>query len=270
MDEGRPLTEEDTMRSIRSHLTYANLISTLCLILILGGGVAYAANTVFSGDIVDNQVYSADVRNDGLSGGGLAAQDLQAGSVGTSEVLNDTLSGGGLTASDLRSGSVGPSEAAGLGPADIANAASGSDSVNADKLDGLDSSGLVQGRGTLLSNRIVFLPGQEPRTLLEIPGLGRLFAQCTPAEADILWENNTQSTIDRWSELTQGWDSELERPGSMEFVATSEIAKGATLALGVGNDPDPRRIATVHAFAFQSEDGAPCGFQAQGTLWTSE
>jgi len=44
---------------------------------------------------------------------------------------------------------------------------------------------------------------------------------------------------------------------------------GATLALGVGNDPGTRSIATLHAFAFQSGFGAPCGFQAQGTLWTS-
>ena len=139
------------MRRIRSRLTYANVMSTLAVVLALGGGAAYAANTVSSPDIVDNQVYSADVRNDGLSGGGLAAQDLQAGAVGTSEVLNDTLAGGGLSAADLRSRSVGPSEAAGLTGADIANAPGGSDNVNADKLDGLDSSGLVQGRGTLLS-----------------------------------------------------------------------------------------------------------------------
>ena len=78
----------------------------LALFLVLTGGVAYAANTVFSGDIVDDQVYSADVRNDGLSGGGLAAQDLQAGAVGTSEVLNDTLAGGGLSSADLRSDAV--------------------------------------------------------------------------------------------------------------------------------------------------------------------
>jgi hypothetical protein len=109
-----------------SHLTYANVISTLALFLVLSGGVAYAANTVFSSDIVDNQVYSADVRN-------------------------DTLTGGGLAAADLRPGSVGPSEAAGLTGADIANAASGSDNVNADKLDGVDASQLEGARAYALS-----------------------------------------------------------------------------------------------------------------------
>jgi hypothetical protein len=79
---------------LRSHLTYANVISTLCLFLLLGGGTAVAlngSNTVFSDDLVDNQVFSADVRNDTLSSGGLTAPDLRANSVGGSEVTNGSL-----------------------------------------------------------------------------------------------------------------------------------------------------------------------------------
>jgi hypothetical protein len=65
----------------------------LALILVLTGGVAYAANSVSSSDIVNNEVYSADVRNDNLTGGGLAAGDLRAGSVESSEVANNSLTG---------------------------------------------------------------------------------------------------------------------------------------------------------------------------------
>jgi hypothetical protein len=68
------------MRHIRSHLTYANVMATFAVFLVLGGGTAVAlngSNTVFSDDIVNDQVYSADVRNDTLSGGGLAAPDLK-------------------------------------------------------------------------------------------------------------------------------------------------------------------------------------------------
>jgi hypothetical protein len=85
---------------LRSHLTYANVISTVCLFLLLGGGSAVAltgSNTVFSDDITDNQVYSADVRNDALSGGGLAAVDLRANSVGSSELTNGSLGTGELS-----------------------------------------------------------------------------------------------------------------------------------------------------------------------------
>jgi hypothetical protein len=79
---------------LRSHLTYANVMATIAVFLVLGGGSAVAlngSNTVFSDDIVDNQVYSSDVRNDALSGGGLAAPDLRANAVGSSEVANGSL-----------------------------------------------------------------------------------------------------------------------------------------------------------------------------------
>jgi hypothetical protein len=84
----------------RSHLTYANVMATLAVFLVLSGGTAVAlngSNTVFSDDIVDNEVRSTDVRNDTLSGGGLAAPDLRANSVGSSEVTNGSLGTGELS-----------------------------------------------------------------------------------------------------------------------------------------------------------------------------
>jgi hypothetical protein len=257
--------------SIRSRLialVRGQWAGLLALFLVVAGGTAYAANTIGSSDIIDDQVFSADVRDDSLAGGGLARADLRAGAVGTSEVLNDTATGGGLSALDLRSGSVGPAEAAGLTGADIANAAGGSDNVNANKLDGLDSSGLVHGRGTLLSNRIVLVPGNPQKTLFVIPGLGVLTAHCFSNAAEITVTNTTSSTIDRWLEIDGKWYADLVPPGSNLIITTPTIP-AMTLALGVGNDPGARRIATVHAFAFQSGEGAPCGFQAQATLWTS-
>lgn len=82
------------MRRIRRHLTFANVASAIALFVALTGGTAVAlggANTVFSDDIVDNQVFSADVRNDNLSGGGLGLVDLKPGSVAASEVVNGAL-----------------------------------------------------------------------------------------------------------------------------------------------------------------------------------
>jgi len=71
-------------------------MGALALCLVLTSGVAYAANTVTSADIVDgavlsvdignNQVRSADVRDDSLAGGGLQSADLAPGSVGRSEL----------------------------------------------------------------------------------------------------------------------------------------------------------------------------------------
>src|SRR4051794_12599627 len=51
------------MRTLRSHMTYANVISNLCLVLVLGGGAAYAADTIGSSDVIDNSLLSADLKN---------------------------------------------------------------------------------------------------------------------------------------------------------------------------------------------------------------
>jgi hypothetical protein len=85
------------MRRIRRHLSFANVASGIALFVALSGGTAVALqgmNTVDSGDIINDEVRSPDVRNDNLGpGGGLQAVDLRQGSVGTSEAANNSLTG---------------------------------------------------------------------------------------------------------------------------------------------------------------------------------
>ncbi|MEK6328364.1 MAG: SUMF1/EgtB/PvdO family nonheme iron enzyme [Actinomycetota bacterium] len=80
------------MRSIRSHLTYSNVISTLCLFLLLSGGTAVAltgSNTVQSDDlgpgaqvrapdVAANAVDSPDVTNNSLTGADVNEASLDA------------------------------------------------------------------------------------------------------------------------------------------------------------------------------------------------
>jgi hypothetical protein len=88
---------------IRSRITYANVVATLALFLVLSGGTAVAlqgSNTVFSDDIVDNQVNSADVRNDSLTGGDVKESGLgrvpQAGNADTLDGQDSTHFGAGV------------------------------------------------------------------------------------------------------------------------------------------------------------------------------
>ena len=46
---------------LRRSLTFANVCSFIALTVALSTGGAYAANTVFSTDIVDGEVKSADI-----------------------------------------------------------------------------------------------------------------------------------------------------------------------------------------------------------------
>jgi len=71
---------------MRKHLTYANVMVTLLAIGALTGGVAYAANTIGSTDIINGevksvdigtgQVQSADVKNEGLTGADISEVTL--------------------------------------------------------------------------------------------------------------------------------------------------------------------------------------------------
>jgi hypothetical protein len=63
---------------MRRHLTYANVVSTLCLFVLLGGS-AYAANKVGSKQIADNSVQGKDIKNGSITGKDVKRRSLTAG-----------------------------------------------------------------------------------------------------------------------------------------------------------------------------------------------
>ena len=93
------------MRALRNRLTYANVVATLALLIAVAGGTAYAANTIFSSDIVNgevksvdignNQIRHADVRDEALAGGGLTSDDIY--SLTSEDIGNETLTGNDIT-----------------------------------------------------------------------------------------------------------------------------------------------------------------------------
>jgi hypothetical protein len=71
---------------LRPQFSYANVTATLALVIALGTGSAYAANTIRSGDIVDGQVKRADlaasaVNSAKLKDNSVAAVDVRGADV---------------------------------------------------------------------------------------------------------------------------------------------------------------------------------------------
>ena len=110
------------LRHVRRHLSFANVASFLALAIAVGTGSAYAANTVFSTDIVDGEVKSADIAGAAVTNSKLgpnsigsgkildatvAHADLANDSVNSANVLNES-----LTSSDLATDSVNATEVA--------------------------------------------------------------------------------------------------------------------------------------------------------------
>ena len=116
------------MPRLRHHLTYANVMVTVLAFVVFAGGAAYAANTIFSADIVDgevrgvdigdNQVGSEDVRNQGLVEGGLTAIDIQNSSLTGSDIAPESLRGNDVRDGMIRSADV---DDEGLTGADVDN-----------------------------------------------------------------------------------------------------------------------------------------------------
>jgi hypothetical protein len=90
-------------------------MGALALFLVLTGGVAYGANTVFSSDIVNGEVKTEDI---GASE--VTVSDIGPDAVRTAKVLNGSLTGGDIadgmiTGADVNEGSLGQVPNAALG-----------------------------------------------------------------------------------------------------------------------------------------------------------
>ena len=93
---------------LRRRLSYANVMSTIAVFAALGGGAAYAADTVFSSDIKDLEVKNQDLAFDAVTSSKIkdnaiqssdindftiTANDFNINTIGSSKILNDSLTG---------------------------------------------------------------------------------------------------------------------------------------------------------------------------------
>jgi len=76
------------VKQLRSHLTYANVVSTLCLFLLLGGGAAIAATRLPAKSVGPKQIKKNAVSTAKLKNGAVSTAKLRSGAV-TGEKIAD-------------------------------------------------------------------------------------------------------------------------------------------------------------------------------------
>ncbi len=76
------------MGRLRRHVTYANVVSTLALVLAVGGGGVYAAGQIGGNDIRKGAVRSKQIKNKNVK-----RQDISGGAVNSRKVSNESLKG---------------------------------------------------------------------------------------------------------------------------------------------------------------------------------
>ena len=76
----------------RKHLTYANVASTLALVLAAGTGAVYAAGEIGSRDLANNSVRTQDLKDQR----GVTGEDVKRNSLGGTEISEENLQGSSI------------------------------------------------------------------------------------------------------------------------------------------------------------------------------
>ncbi|GAB3247702.1 hypothetical protein [Nocardioides dilutus] len=240
------------MPSIRNRLTYSNVVSTLCLTLVLGGGVAVAAgippNSVGSIQIKNGNVKTADLKNNAVKtakvkDGTLTGADVADGSLSAIDVLTDS-----LTAGNLAPNSVGQSEIAtdGVAAAEIAANAVGQSEIATDGVaateiqdNSIDSGEIVDNSLFSADLGLDSVRASELGTIIErtavsanIPagGNGSVTASCLAGEQLISGGND----------------------GFFDVFVVASRQQGNGWAVFGHNDSGGNRTITAHAYCLQT------------------
>ena len=87
-------------------------MGALALFLVLTGGVAYAANTIASGDIIDGEVKTADLAANAVNSARIADGQVTLADIGQGAVATEEIANGQVKAADLGDGEVKAAEVA--------------------------------------------------------------------------------------------------------------------------------------------------------------
>jgi hypothetical protein len=84
------------VKQIRKRITYANVMSSIAVFLVLGGGAAYAAKKIGSNEIKGNSITTGKIKKEAVT-----AAKIKNGAVTTSKIAKDAVTGEKINLSTL-------------------------------------------------------------------------------------------------------------------------------------------------------------------------
>lgn len=93
----------------KHRLSYANVASTLAIFLALGGGAAYAANEIRSGDLAPGAVHTADMHKRAVTSGKLAVGAVRSNQIADGSVGSTQIADGSVGSKEIGASAVAPS-----------------------------------------------------------------------------------------------------------------------------------------------------------------
>lgn len=96
------------MQRIRQRLTYANVMSSIAVFLVLGGGAAYAAKKIGSSQLKGASVTTAKIKRGAVTASKIRKGAVKANKISQGAVTNAKLANGAVTLEKLVPGFVAP------------------------------------------------------------------------------------------------------------------------------------------------------------------
>lgn len=90
------------MKPVRPRLTYANVVATLALFLALGGGAAFAASKITSGDIAAGAIKTANLHERAVTSGKLAIGAVRGNQVAAAALSSAQIKPGSIEPASLQ------------------------------------------------------------------------------------------------------------------------------------------------------------------------
>jgi hypothetical protein len=221
------------MKKIRGKLTYANVIATLALFLVLTGGAAYAAshlgkNSVGTKQLKKNSVTSAKIKKEAVTGA-----KIKLSSVGK-----------------------------------VPSASRADTAGDAGTLQGHAASAFMQGGGQFFSARRELAIGESGVLLFNLPGIGPVFADCqmgtTYPRGGFEIVNNSGSTMEQTLQYSAGVDGGAAAPGKSIGFGGQEYVDAVTVQVAT-RSPQPV-IATLNLSFLKTDANNGCNMIGQATV----
>ncbi len=96
------------MARIRKHLTYANVMSSIAVFLVLGGASAYAAKKIGSNQLRGGSVTTAKIKRNAVTTSKIKKNSITTAKIAKGAVTNGKLANGAVTLEKLVPGFVAP------------------------------------------------------------------------------------------------------------------------------------------------------------------
>jgi hypothetical protein len=94
------------VKQIRKRLTYANVVSSIALFLVLGGATAFAAKKISSSEISSNSITTGKIKKEAVSRAKLKNASVDASKLAKEAVIADKLAKGAVTTDKLADSAV--------------------------------------------------------------------------------------------------------------------------------------------------------------------